>query len=774
MKRRILSLLLVACMSASLLVMPANAASAAQGFNDVSDHNTLVAAECLRLLGAMDGYAGGAFRPEGQVTRAQFCKMSTFVIKDGESQLSRYRTVTVFPDVKPSHWAAPYINLASDASRGATGEDKTDNSIIKGFMDGKFHPERVVTVGQAVTILMRLLGYTDADMGGIWPDGYMAAASTVGLTDGVSTAASVALTRATAARLFVNLLRSDAKGGGDYGSSIAASTVEGMLTTSSATAPDGSDTAMRLGNSTSYSIAGGKVSTGALNGMKGTLLLNKVGKVMTFVPEIAGSSRTVTFASVKDNKLTTSGGESFTIQSTTAMVVNGESTTWAEGQTWLRAGMSLTLYIGASGTVEYIFVGSSAKSTAAVVVYTSGSTEGFSGLAGGTQYSIYKNGASATAGDMRPYDVAIYDPAGNTIRVCDTRLTGVYENAEPSLSNPTKIRLMGHDFEVLSTAVDTLSKLRLGDTVTLLLTEDNQVAGAVPAGTSGAAGNALGILDTGSTPSKATVKLLSGIEISGTAAVSESSMKLMLGQVVSVSSDRKGTIGLGRMVGSVFGDLDVTAKKLGSKLLSENVMIYQSSSSGVEGISLRQISSARIPSSGVVYARTNWAGRVDLLILSNVTGSDYQFGRVRYIMGEAQVGPDDPITGEPTVIHESDTIAVDCGNGKTLGPFSISNFTVVDDEDLRDGNYVGVKVNKNGTSFETFLILDKYGSVANSAWSSPTSVTIGGRSYTVPSDVLCYNKANGKWVSLDEARAFKTSSTIYTDRSGYVRIVEVQ
>ena len=96
------------------------------------------------------------------------------------------------------------------------------------------------------------------------------------------------------------------------------------------------------------------------------------------------------------------------------MVVNGEQKTWATGYTWLNPGVSLTLYIGGSGTVEYIFAGASTTSSAAVVVYTKGSTAGFSDLAGGnSRYTIYKNGSAATASDMRPYDVAIYSPATN-------------------------------------------------------------------------------------------------------------------------------------------------------------------------------------------------------------------------------------------------------------------------------------------------------------------------------------------------------------------------
>lgn len=777
MKKRIVSFLMAVCLAVSVLALPAGAKTAAvTGFTDISDHSTAVAAECLRLLGAMTGYAGGAFRPDGQVTRAQFCKMATYVIKDGESQLSRYRTVTVFPDVKPSHWAAAYINLASDSGRGAAGsDDKTDRSIIKGYVDGKFHPERVVTVGQAVTVLMRLLGYSDADMGGIWPDGYMAAASSCGLTDGVAAPASDPLTRGLAARLLVNLLRCDSKGGANYGESIAASSVEGMLTTSTATAADGSDTAMQLGSSTAYSMAGGKVSTGAMNGMKGTLLLNKAGKVMTFVPEITGVSRTVTFASGTTVKLTTASGESFNIKSDTAMVVNGEQKTWATGYTWLNPGVTLTLYIGGSGTVEYIFAGSSTASSAAVVVYTRGSAAGFSELAGGsTRYSIYKNGAAATAGDLRPYDVAIYSPGTNSIRVCDTRITGVYENAAPNLDNPTEITVMGTKFSVLSTAADTLSKLKLGQTITLLLTEDNQVAGAIEAGSvSGINSNAVGIVKEVSSTS-ATVSLLCGLTVSGKVNLSDSEVSRVKGQLAVVSSSRKGEIGLNRLTGSVPGDLDVTAKKIGGKLLADNVMIYQSASGKtVEAISLKEIPSARVPASGVIYARTNWAGKIDLLVLSNITGSDYQFGRLHYIIGDTapDYDKDGHLIGTKPV---GEKLSVITGNGTQIGPFDIGHFTVVDDKEVHDGDYVGVILNKQENLIETILILNKCGNVSNSAWSSASSVTIGGRSYTVPADVLCYNKSSGKWVTLDEARAFASSSTVYTDLSGYVRVVEVQ
>ena len=78
------------------------------------------------------------------------------------SELGKYRTVTIFPDVKPVYWASAYINLAAKGKQ-----------IISGYPDGKFYPARTVTCGQAVSILVRLLGYTADEVGGIFPDSYM-------------------------------------------------------------------------------------------------------------------------------------------------------------------------------------------------------------------------------------------------------------------------------------------------------------------------------------------------------------------------------------------------------------------------------------------------------------------------------------------------------------------------------------------------------------------------------------------------------------------------
>lgn len=154
---------------------------------------------------------------------------------NGEDELGRYSTVTVFPDVKPSYWASSYINMAAKGK-----------GIIAGYVDGQFHPDRTVTVGQAVTILLRLLGYKDENLGGIWPQSYMAEAASIGMTDGVSTNAYAALTRAQAARLFLNLLRADTVEGGAYAATLGTVVDNVMLVSSTAKAPDGRENGLEI------------------------------------------------------------------------------------------------------------------------------------------------------------------------------------------------------------------------------------------------------------------------------------------------------------------------------------------------------------------------------------------------------------------------------------------------------------------------------------------------------------------------------------------------
>ena len=739
MKRRITTFLLAVCMTVSLLAVPAGAASGATvTFSDIGDRSTAMAVESLRLLGVLDGYGDGTFRPGTVLNRAQLAVYAM----NGSSELSRYRTVTIFPDVKPSHWAAAYINMA------AKGKD-----IISGYADGRFHPDRTVTVGQAVTILMRMLGYKDEDIGGIWPDSYMAEAATVGLTEGVSTNGSAGLTRAQAARLFLNLLRTQTKEGGTTFASTLGQTVQGVLLSADT---EGGEGRLRLSAGT-YTLTEGKASNGMLNGMKGTLIVDsKSGRALTFVPEDLGSSKTVVLASAKATEMTDTSGNTYTVKSDTQVFQNGEASSWGEAYTWLNAGTSVTLYLDAAGNVDYVFVGGGGNATSAVIVYEKGSTAGFASLAGGaTGYTIYKNGVRASSGDMRKYDVATYSAVTNSIRVSDTRITGYYEDCSPNPSEPSKITVLGHEFNVLPSAMQTVSKFRPGDQITLLLTEDNQVAGAVEATGTTASGNAIGIAEVSS--GSATVNLLCGIQVKGSVKLSASDVERLNGQLVRVSSSKKDGLSLTRLTGGVSGDLDVENGKLGSRELAENVIIFQNDGSGLTAISLSQITEAKVPSSQITYAGTDWADRVKVIVLNSVTGSGYIFGRAHYTANYDEEG---------NRVGNAQ-LSVEYGEGKTTATFETGYV-------VRNGDIVGITIVTAGNTqrIGSLIYPDELRNVPNAAWSGKGAVTVNGRTYTVPASLPCYNRETKEWVTLTEARAYADNATLYVHQ-GVVRFLEV-
>lgn len=137
--------------------------------------------------------------------------------------------------------------------------------------------------------------------------------------------------------------------------------------------------------------------------------------------------------------------------------------------------------------------GTAGNSNAAVVLYEDRSTAGFAELAGNSDYRIYKNGSPATRADLRRYDVATYNAETNSILVCDTRVPVYYEACDPSPAAPTKLQVLGGtELYVLPTARDSVAQFKPGQQMTLLLTADGRVAGAVTSG--GVSGNAVGVV----------------------------------------------------------------------------------------------------------------------------------------------------------------------------------------------------------------------------------------------------------------------------------------
>lgn len=222
MKQRILALLLAAGLCLGLIT-----AAPALAFSDVSGEELSEAVEVLSGLGIVSGYSDGSYHPDDALTRAQFCKLAILTEGHGDqAQGSAYRTR--FSDVPGGGWAAPYINLACE------------EGLVAGYGDGRFGPDDPVTVGQAVTVVLRLLGYTAEEIGPFWPEDYLNKAGALGLLDGLPADGGAGLTRGDAALLLYRVLRQTDRDGQDYIDNLCASKVTGaVLLDNNAEAADG-------------------------------------------------------------------------------------------------------------------------------------------------------------------------------------------------------------------------------------------------------------------------------------------------------------------------------------------------------------------------------------------------------------------------------------------------------------------------------------------------------------------------------------------------------
>lgn len=739
-KKRLASLALAMVLALGLVPYMAPEASAIGGFSDVTDMTTAQNVEVLQMMGVVDGMSSGVFNPMGTLTRAQFCKMAVEAMGQGD-RANIYQNYTIFPDVKPGYWAAGYVNLAV----------RSDPKLISGYADGTFGPNNTINYGQAVTILMRMLGYKDEDVSAVWPDGYIDQAMAIGLCDGVSLSAGTAVNRAQAAQLFMNLLNCDQKEGGKFYTKLG-TPVDAILLDGNAKDAVGNPI---LRTSVQDYVLAGNPGSGLLSGRKGVVILNGAGEAVTFVPTNEGTSRNITIAMAETTTITDSSGTKYSVAADAKVYIGESSYSYVERFTYLSAGTLATLYINDKGRVETVFVGST-TSDDAVIVAQDGSTEGFALLTDRTDYTIYKHGERVTSRSLKKFDVATYSASNNTVYVSDNRITVYYQDAYPNAASPSRIKATGiigtgEDgyLEVMPCAMASLAECRVGQTITLLLTENNKVAGVST--NSAARGNAIGFVG------KDGVRLFNGLEVDSSAIKNLSDYT---GQLVSVSSSNRDSVTLGRVGGqSIRGDFYVSEGRVGSAELAADVQIYTTAQGNMlSQVALSDLTENIISSDQVLFAHKNYADKVDILVLENTTGDSLYYGRVfvSTTVNEA---------GETTKVETS----VQSSSGE------VAKFEV--DRGLSTGQWIGVSVRSDNSQIVTqMVVLKAVKNVPASAWRGGESVYVNGKLYTVSSglDNCCYDKDAGVWFrNLNAALASGGSVTIMVDNDNVIRGVEV-
>ncbi len=631
MKKKLLSLFLTACLLCSGLSV-----SAAASFTDIPDPDTALAAGVLQSMGIVSGVGDGLYSPGTVLTRAQFCTfmIHTLGMKD---LVDAHAYKTLFTDVKPGNWYTGYVNLAYS------------QNLLSGYGNGKFGPDDPVTYGQAATLLLRMLGYTSADVGKVWPTDYVNYAHTLELDEGLDLSADRSVTRGQAAILLYNTLNTEPNGAKEKlykGFSDTAAIQKAIVLDVSAQNGTAADQLMACvittaGASIEYFSQKNQISP-ALLGYEGDLLLNASGKVLGFVPD-STEMQDMVIASAKASGITDAAGLTHRITGSTVTIVGDDLYTWNDTgyiQVNALSGRAARLYYDDDGAVSYVYVstGTTDSNTAVAVAQTDSTASELArklGVSG--YYSIAKNGSAAQPQDLAKYDTAYFDAASRTMCASDYRITGFLEGASPSLDAAQTVTISGCTIPVLESAWDSLGQFRLGDNATLLLTDDLKVATALPAAELSV--DMMGIL---SLDGSSVTLCPSGLIIS--APEIEAAEKLR-GTLVKVYVNQD-SLSCFAYSSTVPGGLDISGGTLGGSPLAPGCRIFEHSGTKLSRGYVHSLSGELgVPSSdfeeifwtdtiaagSISDIHLNSAGQVDVIVLNNVTGNGYAYGElIRY------------------------------------------------------------------------------------------------------------------------------------------------
>lgn len=109
-------------------------------FSDLTDTPYAKSVNILTTYGLLGGYGDGTFRPENNLTRAEFCAMVGNVMALKPEPV----TQSLFYDIDESDWYAPIVHELHKLG------------LLSGYDDGSFRPNDTISQQEVVTLLSKL------------------------------------------------------------------------------------------------------------------------------------------------------------------------------------------------------------------------------------------------------------------------------------------------------------------------------------------------------------------------------------------------------------------------------------------------------------------------------------------------------------------------------------------------------------------------------------------------------------------------------------------
>ena len=184
-------------------------------FSDVENSEAI---DVISGIGLMEGFSDGTFLPDDNVTREAFAQIAAGIYKYGveDDKVAEWKQnffEGVFEEIElipPEEMNKEESELFWDVNAQGETYDAIklvyEKGIMVGLGDGSFNPEGNVTVEQAVKVILQMMGYgRKAVQYGGYPNGYMAVASELKITDGITDLTAYA-TREDIAKILYNAL----------------------------------------------------------------------------------------------------------------------------------------------------------------------------------------------------------------------------------------------------------------------------------------------------------------------------------------------------------------------------------------------------------------------------------------------------------------------------------------------------------------------------------------------------------------------------------------
>lgn len=589
----------------------------------------------LSELKIMSGDPNGDLRLDDYVTRAEFAKIAVNS-SSAKNSVATSLNVSPFSDVTYKHWAAPYVKVA------------VENGICEGYTDSTFRPDNNVSFEEAVTMMLRVLGYTDSDFGISWPYGQIGMANNLDMTTNVNANVGEPLTRRQVATLVFNTLNTKMKSGNFELLSIFDCTcVEDVTLIATKNENSTLDVDKISTTNGTYTIKNQLLNSHV--GRKGDLYVKNGTDAIAFIPDGENNStleRHIVY-SVVGNSVATycdNSSTSLSFNSDTTVYSNSVSTTYSAISGKIEMGDLLFVKRKTDGGIDYVTL-EKGNLVGPKTVTSSNWLNEFT--SDSSNVSVMRNGEKTTAEKIELYDVVYYLPDLNSVFAYSKKITGIYEKALPNKDTPSSITLSGTSYNIES--VEAFSKLSsngsftYGDTVTILLGKDNEIADVISPENSLDDSKVVGYVTGYGTkqitkPDTTTytgyyvrLALTDGNEYEY---MTVKSYETMLNTIVSLDfNDGVAKVTELSPDNSVSGTVDWKNKKIGSTSFSQNVSVVDVATLDyVKKSSYISIFPQRIDgvdvSGKVLYSKKNSSGEITDIILSDVSGDAHTYGIV--------------------------------------------------------------------------------------------------------------------------------------------------